>query len=306
MTPDEINILDAGMGKTLSMKGVEIPPTIWSANALIVAPEAVSEVHRENIAAGANLITTNTYGVIRTDLAKEGIESRYRELNELAGKLAQSAVAESGRHVAIAGSLPPQNGSYRPDLVLERQILEPIYSEQAEILAPYVDFLLCETMSSIVEAAAALTGALHAGKPVLVSLTLHDEQNNCLRSGESIEAALDELVPLNPQGILFNCCLPERISEAMPLLAGTQLLYRGGYANAFTRVPQDWLLDGDKESDGRLTLREDLSPQHYSGFVEDWIAKGANLVGGCCGTTAAHTQAIAAMLENQQLASQTN
>ena len=59
MYNDDITILDAGMGKTLGMKGVEIPPTIWSANALIVAPEMVLEVHRENIAAGAQMITTN-------------------------------------------------------------------------------------------------------------------------------------------------------------------------------------------------------------------------------------------------------
>ena len=56
MTSHKVTILDAGMGKTLYMKGVEIPPTIWSANALIVAPEVVVEVHKENIKAGANII----------------------------------------------------------------------------------------------------------------------------------------------------------------------------------------------------------------------------------------------------------
>ena len=63
-----ITILDAGMGKTLSLRGVEIPPTIWSANALIAAPEAVLEIHRENISAGARMITTNSYGIIPADL----------------------------------------------------------------------------------------------------------------------------------------------------------------------------------------------------------------------------------------------
>ena len=52
MSQGNVTLLDAGMGKTLSMKGVEIPPTIWSANALLVAPEVVLEVHRENIEAG--------------------------------------------------------------------------------------------------------------------------------------------------------------------------------------------------------------------------------------------------------------
>ena len=60
MQSDHVKLLDAGMGKTLSMKGVEIPSTIWSANALLVAPEIVVEVHKENIEAGANIITTNS------------------------------------------------------------------------------------------------------------------------------------------------------------------------------------------------------------------------------------------------------
>ena len=85
MDPNVVNVMDAGMGKTLALKGVEIPPTIWSANALMVAPEIVAEVHRENIDAGAGLITTNSYGIILSDLARQGLEGRFEELNRMAG-----------------------------------------------------------------------------------------------------------------------------------------------------------------------------------------------------------------------------
>ncbi len=292
-----ITILDAGMGKTLVMRGVEIPPTIWSANALRVAPEAVVAVHRENIDAGANIITTNSYGIIRSDLAKENIEDQFAALNELAGELAQQAVIESASDTQIAGSLPPLNGSYRPDRVLRREVLEPKYQEQAKLLAPYVDLFICETMSTITEAVAAATVAAETGKPVLVALTLHDEAIACLRSGETVEDALDKLAPLEPIGVVANCCLPERISDAMPLLAASGLQYCGGYANAFTRVPKDWLLDGEKENDGSLQMRDDLAPPVYSYFVSAWIERGANVVGGCCGTTAAHTEAISELVK---------
>lgn len=292
MNPDTVTILDAGMGKTLSMRGVTIPQTIWSANALIIAPDTVVDIHRENIAAGAKVITTNSYGVIRTDLAKEGIEDQFVELNQLAGKLAQQAVKESGLDIKIAGSLPPLNGSYRPDRVQDFALIEQRYREQAEVLAPYVDLFLCETMSTIDEAVAAATAANSTGKPVLVALTLHDEKPCCLRSGESLEEALSALKSIKLIGVLANCCLPERISDAMPLLAATGLAFCGGYANAFTHVPEDWMLDGNKENDGALTLREDLSPANYSQFVNRWIELGANLVGGCCGTTAEHTAGI--------------
>jgi S-methylmethionine-dependent homocysteine/selenocysteine methylase len=120
MNTNAVTLLDSGMGKTLGLKGVEIPETIWSANALLVAPDVVKEIHRENIEAGAQVITTNSYGVILADLAKIGIENQYDSLNELAGKLAVEAVRESGRQIEIAASLPPQNGSFRPDLVLDR------------------------------------------------------------------------------------------------------------------------------------------------------------------------------------------
>ena len=296
MQSDHVKLLDAGMGKTLSLKGVKIPPTIWSANALLVAPEIVVEIHKENIDAGADIITTNSYGVIRGELAKEGIESKYKELNQIAGQLAKRANSETGSQALIAGSLPPQNGSYRPDRVLSRELLGPLYREQVEALDDYVDLFLCETMSTIEEAVAAVTAAIESGKPVFAGLTLHDEKAGYLRSGENIQAAIESLAPLALDGLLANCCLPERISDAMSLIASGDFKYCGGYANAFTHVPNEWLLDGGKKNDGSLTLREDLSPGRYCEFVADWIEKGANIVGGCCGTTSDHTRAISQLL----------
>jgi S-methylmethionine-dependent homocysteine/selenocysteine methylase len=296
MDSSVVTLLDAGMGRTLSMKGIEIPPTIWSANALLVAPEIVKEVHLENIQAGAKVITTNSYGIILADLAKINIEDQYESLNILAGKLAVEAVTDSGKSVEIAASLPPQNGSYRSDLVLDRSVIEPLYRRQAKLLEPFVDIFLCETMSSIDEAISAAAGVSGLGKPVYIGLTLHDEKSATLRSGESLQSAVQALADFNVAGILANCCLPERISDAIPLLAASGVDFFGGYANAFTRVPQDWLLGGEKEFDGRLTMRDDLSPEFYSEFVVDWIGKGANFVGGCCGTTAKHIQAISEKL----------
>ena len=296
MDSSVVTLLDAGMGRTLSMKGIEIPPTIWSANALLVAPEIVKEVHLENIQAGAKVITTNSYGIILADLAKINIEDQYESLNILAGKLAVEAATDSGKPIEIAASLPPQNGSYRSDLVLDRSVIEPLYRRQAKLLEPFVDIFLCETMSSIDEAISAAAGVSGLGKPVYIGLTLHDEKSATLRSGESLQSAVQALADFNVAGILANCCLPERISEAIPLLAASGVDFFGGYANAFTRVPQDWLLGGEKEFDGRLTMRDDLSPEFYSEFAVDWIAKGANFVGGCCGTTAKHIQAISEKL----------
>ena len=170
-------LLDGGMGRELRNRGVPIPDTIWSANALLVAKDTVLQIHKDYIEAGADIITTNTYGVIKSDLKKEGIEDKFVELNRLAGKLAITASRSSEEGVAVAASLPPLRGSYRPDLVGKFDELVPLYREQAEILEPYCDLFLCETMSLGEEARAAATAASEFGRPVWVSFTLPEDKS---------------------------------------------------------------------------------------------------------------------------------
>jgi len=289
----DILLLDGSMGRELRMRGVEIPDTIWSANALMAAPEVVVEVHRDNIAAGARVITTNSYGVIRSDLAKAGIEDRFAELNHKACELAQEARESSGREdVLIAGSMPPLRGSYRADLVGDFEEIYPLYQEQAKLLAAHVDIILCETMSSAGEARAAATAACETGKPVWVAWTLHDNKLGVLRSEESIEQAFEAIRGLPIDGFFANCCPPESIEAAMPLLASLPGKYRGGYANTFMPIPSEWTLDGDGEEDGVLPLRDDLDAEAYADHAERWLAAGANCVGGCCGTSPDYIAAI--------------
>lgn len=286
--PDRTVLLDGGMGRELRNRGVPILGTIWSANALLVAPEVVRAVHEDFIAAGADIIIVNTYGVIPNELAREGIEERFEELNFLACQLAEEARAASGRDVLIAGSLPPQYGSYRPDLVHSFDEIEPIYRRQSEIFAPHVDLIICETMSSAAEGLAAATGACASGKPVWVGWTLHEDQSGRLRSGETIAEAAAAIAHLPVSGFLANCCAPESITAAMPALAGLGHWPAGGYANTFRPVPKDWTLDGSKPSDGKSKLRDDLDPEAYAGHAQAWLDAGARIIGGCCGTGPAH------------------
>jgi S-methylmethionine-dependent homocysteine/selenocysteine methylase len=285
-------LLDGGLGRELRFRGVDILQTIWSAGALMTDPDIVRQVHADYIAAGADIITTNTYGVIRSDLAREGIEDRFAELNTLACRLAVEARDAAQRRVLIAGSLPPLRGSYRPDLVGPSEEIEILYQEQADLLAPHVDLLLCETMSSAAEGRAAARAACRTGKPVWVAWTLHEDRSGNLRSGESIADAAAALEGLPVSGYLANCCAPESITKVMPAIVALGADWIGGYANTFAPVPQDWTLDGDKETDGTLALRTELDPEGYAVHVADWLAAGATVVGGCCGTRPAHIAKI--------------
>ncbi len=290
-------LLDGGMGRELRARGVPILETIWSANGLLVAKDVVLEIHRDYIAAGADIITTNSYGVIRSELAKEGLEDKFAELNRLAGRLAIQASRSAEEPVAVAGSLPPLRGSYRPDLVGSFDEIVPLYREQAECLEPYVDLFLCETMSSGEEARAAATAAGEFGKPVWVSWTLAEDRSGKLRSGESIAAAARQLDGLPVSGFLVNCCAPESIDAAMAELVALDRGVVGGYANTFRPVPADWVLDGDKPGDGLLPTRDDLGPEHYAGHAQNWLAAGARVIGGCCGTGPAHIAQLRKLVE---------
>jgi S-methylmethionine-dependent homocysteine/selenocysteine methylase len=272
-------LLDGSMGQELIHRGAGGHGLLWAAEALLESPDTVLAIHRDYIAAGADLITTNSYSAIRNKFEPAGLVQRLEEMNRLAGHLARQAREQAGSDVLIAGSLPPQRGSYRPDLVAEAAQLTRLYREQASFLVDYVDLFLCETMSSIVEAEHAARAALETGKPVWVSFTLQDEPTNRLRSGESLGEAVARIAALGVSALLVNCSPPESVSHAVPELVRQSPLPVGAYANGFSPIPERWDYRGDQ------TLppsRADLGPAAYADFARRWISEGAVIVGGCC------------------------
>ena len=295
-TASNILLLDGGLGRELRCRGVQLSNTIWSATGLIQAPETVAQIHLDYIEAGADIITTNTYGLIRAELAKEGIEHRFAELNLLACRLAEKSRELSDKKVMIAGALPPLRGSYRADLVGPFEEIVDLYREQAELLSPHVDLIICETMSSAKEGSAAAQAACSTGKEVWVAWTLHEDNSGRLRSKETAQEAVKALDGLPVSGFLANCCAPESISSFLKQMKGTKINHKGGYANTFEPIPEDWSLDGGQQTDGLLPLRQDITPDTYVNHVASWLDSGANVVGGCCGTRPAHTSKMRSYL----------
>ncbi len=286
--PDGIVILDGGMGQEIIRRGVPQRGGLWSASALLEAPQVVQAIHEDYIRAGARVITTNTYITARPRLAMAGIAERFEELNRLAGVLAQRARDACGEAVLIAGSLPPLYASYRPDLVRPVAESVPHYREMAATLAPDVDLFLCETMASGAEALAAVRGAASTGKPVWVAWTLSDGGADTLRSGETVVEAAAMLADEPVSAVLANCCAPESITAAMPQLVALGRGPAGGYANGFVAIPP--------RADVRHKLpdaRDDLDPEAYLGHAGKWVAAGARIVGGCCETGPAHIARLA-------------
>ena len=256
-----VTLLDGGMGGEISARLEGAGHGLWSAKALVEAPQVVVDIHREYIEAGAEIIITNTYSTIPHYLSKEGLEDRYQELTRYGGELARRAVTESGKDVQVAGCLPPLNESYRNDLVPSRDHALPIYAALVKELEPFVDFYICETMSTAEEAVMAVSQAVaHGeGKPVYVAWTLDEEPGAGLRSGETVEEAYAELAEFDVAGYLFNCTSPEAIVAALPSLRALTEKPIGGYANRMNKVDDAWTLDNEI-STGR---REDLDTEIF-------------------------------------------
>ena len=284
MTGPDLTLLDGGMGRELQRRGLAAVSGAWSAAALIAQPSVVREIHKDFMAAGAVVITTSNYAVVPFMLARGGLEDRMEELLLASVRLAHEAREEAGRPgVRIAGSLPPLAQSYRPELVGVPMEIEPLYRRIASVLAPGIDRFLCETLSSSAEARCAAKAAAGFGKPIWVSWTLDDEVTGCLRSGESPGEAVAALDGLPVEAFLFNCCLPEAISAALPALRAATSRPVGAYANALTGFKSDYEIGG-QSGDGRETpAREDLGPEAYARFAQVWRAMGADIIGGCCG-----------------------
>lgn len=275
-----VTLMDGGMGRELARRGVSTRTGLWSAQALIDAPDVVVDTHKDFIAAGAGIITTNSYSCVPSYLGKVDQADRYLELAALSGKLARRAVEESAAEVRIAGGIPPLSESYRPDMVLDDDVARPIYAALAEALEPHVDLLLCETMSSIRESRNAATEAKAAsnGKPVFVSWTLKEEPGAGLRSGESVADAFSAVSDLDLDGYLFNCTHPDAIEAAISVITGLTDKPTGGYPNRFD-VPAGFTLDNEV----RVQERKDFGMEHFVEAAQRCIDRGATLFGGCCG-----------------------
>ena len=287
MKPDLI-ILDGGMGGEILRRAGR--SELWSAQALLDAPDLVAGVHRDYIDAGAEIIITNTYSTIPSYLAKAGLEGRYVELAELAGRIARQQADAAPHPVQVAGSLPPLDESYRHDLVPSDEAARPIYRTLAQTLKPFVDLFLCETMSSVRETRNAATQALEVSNgdlPVLVSWTL-DERAGCgLRSGESVAEAVAALDDLDIAGFMFNCTSPEAILAGLEELTTLTDKPIGAYPNAL-HIPPGWTLDNDIEAG-----YEELDVATFVDWAERWSATGAAIIGGCCGIGPDHIRGLA-------------
>ncbi|PSH65196.1 homocysteine S-methyltransferase family protein [Phyllobacterium sophorae] len=291
-------ILDGGMGRLLERLGAPFRLPEWSALSLIEAPSFVTRAHTAYVESGAEIITTNSYGLVPHMIGEQRFADEGRLLADRAGRLAREVADNAPHNVLVAGSLPPLFESYRPDNFIAEDAPR-ILSSLVAGLAPHVDVWLIETQSSTLEALTALAVVKDSGLPIFVSYTLKDEHGRTgppeLRSGETVAEAVAVTLDAGANAVLFNCSQPEVMSEA--ILAARRVIDAssntsaglGVYANAFMPEPPS-----DEPYAGISEIRADLDPDNYLKWVGRWVEQGATIVGGCCGIGPEHISAISA------------
>lgn len=293
----KIIILDGGMSRELMRLNAPFRQPEWSALALMEAPQLVEQVHVEFAAAGAQVLTTNSYALVPFHIGEERYFQHGEKLAADAGRLARKAADAAGEAV-VAGSLPPLFGSYEPDKF--QPGIAPAYIDiLVRGLSPFVDVWLGETLSLIAEAEVAVAATKKSNKPVWISFTLNetDDSPPSLRSGELVKDAARWALNSGIKALLFNCCRPEVIDAAIRVAKEVigESVRIGAYANSFEPKPK--MHQANEVVSG---IREDLNPAQYGEYANRWIKSGASIVGGCCGIGCEHIRLLAAAYKDRR------
>ena len=280
-------VLDGATGTELKRRGIDTRLPLWSAHALLsdAGLRVLTAIHAEYVAAGAEVLTTNTFRTTPRVLDRAGLGSRWVLLNRRAVAAARAA---SRRDVLVAGSLAPLEDCYEVGSVPGQQECLREHLRQADLLARLgVDLLLVETMNCRREARAALLAARSTGLDILLALCPGAPDR--LLSGESFEETLPRLLDAGGgciAGVLLNCAPPEVLERAGPFLARTLGELPWGLS-AHLGAPDP--VDGWR-------LPDEHAPDAYASWGRARIEEGARFASGCCGTTPLHIERLAATL----------
>jgi len=262
-------ILDGATGTELERLGIPSELPLWSAIGVIDFPETVLAIHRAYLAAGAQALTANSFRTQRRTLDRAGLGHRAGELTARAVALAREAAA--GGDSLVLGSAPPLEDCFSPERVPDGAALAREHQEHARHLVEGgADAILVETMNTIREAVAAVRAAREQGSPVLASFVSRSRAR--LLSGEPLDEAVDAVAELGPLAVGVNCLPLAAVSACLPVLRRTGLPFLV-YANL-------------------IGPGAERTPAEYARAAADWIAAGARMVGGCCGTRPDHIRAI--------------
>ncbi len=276
-------LLDGATGSELDRLGVDVGMPLWSAHAILEAPEILRKVHIAYLEAGAQAISTNTFRTHERSLAKAGMGDRAEELTAKAVEIARSAVNEVNTDALVFGSVAPLEDCYSPDLAPLSKVCEEEHSKMIKYLVNSgVDLVLIETMCSAHEAIAA---ASVVNCEWAISMCVQTGELGKLLDGTPLIEVIQEFE--DAQFIGINCYPATKLTEQIAYLRSIAPTHMpiAAYGNV-----------GYADDGGGWINTDAIDPNIFAVYAMDWVKAGASIVGGCCGTTPKTIAAIKSRL----------
>ena len=285
----DVLILDGAIGTELQLRGAPMDGMAWCAVATKTSPDILRGLHEDYIRAGADVITSNTYSSCRHVLEAAGLGDETIEINRRAVEIAREARdAAADRPVWIAGALScfaaGLDHNKRPDA--ERA--KANYREQAEIMAAAgADVIVLEMMLHSGRAVAAVEAAASTGLPVWVGFSCRAGDDGSVLMyphSEDAEAFSEVIAKVMAVGGSVAGVMHSTVEDTGPALD----VLREQWSGTLMAYPES----GEEFTMPIWHYEERVSPDALVAACQDWVAKGVQIVGGCCGTRPDHIRAL--------------
>lgn len=278
-------VCDGGMGTELYARGISYEQCFEQLN--LTNAELIKAVHLDYVAAGAQVIETNTFGANRYRLAEYGLEQAVRSINRAGAKIAREVRELSDRPVFLAGNIGPLGSPLAPLGHIELADARAAFLEQAEaLLQAGVDLFLLETFSDLREIQQALAAVRSiTDLPVVALMTFAED--GTVASGESPQMVAKTLQEQSADIVGANCALgPASMVDVISAMCqdttGHFIVAAQPNAGLPTRVGNRYMYGA--------------TPDYFAEATRRFLEQGVRLVGGCCGTTPQHIAAMRKVL----------
>jgi homocysteine S-methyltransferase len=283
---DRILLADGAIGTLLQARGV--PASACFEAAVIDNADLVRRIHEEYIAAGADVIETNTFGANRYRLARHGLESKVRDINFRAARLARDAREIKGDDVFVAGAVGPTGRMLASSEDIRLDDARAAFREQVEaLLEGGVDLIILETFPDIAELREAILAVKEScDLPVVAQATF--QRDGRTMGGEPPEEVANSAATLGADVAGINCSLgPHHALDVVEQMAAHSSIRLSAMPNA--GLP--------KYRDDKYVYPS--TPEYFAKYARLLVEAGANIIGGCCGTTPEHIARMRETLDQE-------
>ena len=285
-------LLDGAMGTQLIGLGIE--PGKPSELLNFESPGLVLRIHNSYLNAGSDAILTNTFGGNGITLARHRLENRVGDINTTGAQLARKA---AGQKKYVLGDIGPSGDFLEPLGSLKPDQLRGIFADQVKaLLAGGVDGFIIETMGAVDEAVVAVEAAKRSGSslPILASMSF-DKRGDDFRTmmGVDVKTAVSSLVAAGADAVGFNCgttTLDEYVDLAKRYVAAAKAVNPKVLVFAEPNAGKPELLDGNAVYK--------VTPDEFADAAQEIYKAGITIIGGCCGTSPAHIEAVSKKLRS--------